>query len=235
MRDGAASKAFWNRAAQENAAWYIATGFDRESAEFFESGKREVDTYLRFAEVELGKDDLVVEIGCGVGRMTRRLAERAGQVVATDVSGDMIAKARANLADSPHVSFVEIGGDGELPGEAGSATAVFSYITMQHVPTASAQERYFAEAIRLIAPGGWVLIQFRRPGVVARILDWTGHFVHRVRGRKTFDPAWRGARVRPSALTAHASRDVSVEILPLGRRHIWARALRRANDAGAAV
>jgi len=226
MRDGAASKAFWNRAARDNAAWYIATGFDSESPAFFESGRREVNAYLDFAGLELGPADTVLEIGCGVGRMTHRLAELAGHVIATDVSGDMIARARKNLSVVDNVEFVEIAGDGELPGADGSTTAVFSYITMQHVPTARAQERYFAEAIRIMAPSGWVLMQFRRPGLVARILDWTGHLIHGLRGRKTFDPAWRGARVRAAALESHASSEVTVDILPLGRRHIWARARR---------
>jgi ubiquinone/menaquinone biosynthesis C-methylase UbiE len=220
------SKNFWNRAARENAAWYIATKFDSESPEFFESGRREVDTFLDFAGVTLTEADTLLEIGCGAGRMTRRFVERAGAVIATDVSGEMLARAGANLAGATNVTFVEVSGDGDLLAADASVTAVFSYITMQHVPTVQAQERYFAEAIRVVAPGGWVLIQFRRSGFVARTIDGVGHVAHRLRGRQTFNRAWRGARLRTSAMLAHATTEVSVEILPLGRRHVWALARR---------
>jgi SAM-dependent methyltransferase len=226
MQQEGTSKRFWNAAARDNAAWYIATKFQSESPEFFESGRREVDYFLSFAGVELGASDTVVEIGCGAGRMTRRLSELAGTVIATDVSGEMLQRAAANLADHDNVGFIELSGEGDLPLADGSATAVFSYITMQHVPTALAQETYFASALRVLAPGGWALIQFRRSGALPRLLDWVGHLRHLVNGRRTLDRAWRGARVRPSALLGYASSDVSVQILPLGRRHVWALAKR---------
>lgn len=225
MHEGT-SKRFWNAAARENAAWYIATKFQSESPDFFESGRREVDHFLAFAGVGLAAADTVVEIGCGAGRMTRRLAELAGSVIAADVSGEMLQRAAANLTEHDNVGFVELSGEGDLPLADGSATAVFSYITMQHVPTAAAQEAYFASALRVLAPGGWALIQFRRSGLLPRLLDWVGHVRHRLAGRRTFGRAWRGSRVKESALLAHAASDISVKILPLGHRHIWALARR---------
>lgn len=226
------SKSFWNRAARDNAAWYIATGFTSESPGFFVSGAVEVDAFLTFGGVALGPDDTVLEIGCGAGRMTGRLAELAGSVVATDVSSEMLARAAANLTARSNVTFVEVSGAGELPVADESVTAVFSYITMQHVPTAAAQERYFAEALRVVRPGGWVLIQFRRSGAVPRVLDWAGHLGHLLKGRKTLSRAWRGARVKEAALLAYRSEEVSVQLLPRGRRHLWAVA-RRTAPAGA--
>jgi SAM-dependent methyltransferase len=215
------SKQFWNRAARQNAAWYIATRFTSESPEFFDSGAAEVDAFLRFAGLRLDKDDTLVEIGSGAGRMTRRLAELAGAVIATDVSAEMLARARTNLGENPAVSYVEVSGAGDLPLDSGSASAVFSYITMQHVPTAEAQELYLRESIRVLEPRGWALIQYRRGGLVPRILDWVGHFAHLRRGRNTLSRAWRGARLSTRAIRALAGPSVSIEIRPFGRRHIW--------------
>jgi len=215
------SKTFWNAAARENAAWYIATRFTSESAEFFESGAREVDHFLREGGLAIRPTDRVLEIGCGAGRMTRRIAALADTVVAADVSGEMLSRARTNLG-AARVEFLELSGDGDLPLPSSSVDAVFSYITMQHVPTAAAQLRYFVEAVRVTRPGGWVYVQFRRPGLVPRLLDWAGHLAHRLRGRKTLDRAWRGARVSAAALRGVASDGVSVEIRASGRRHIWA-------------
>ncbi|HEU4850487.1 MAG TPA: class I SAM-dependent methyltransferase [Terrimesophilobacter sp.] len=215
------SKRYWDEAARDNAAWHIATGHASEDEGFFARGAVETDHYLALAGLTLHDTDVIVEIGSGVGRMTRRLSELAGRVIATDVSGEMLGRARANLRDRGNVEFVEVSGEGELPLDDASTDAVFSYITMQHVPTVAAQERYFAEALRILRPGGWALIQYRRSGLVPRALDWAGHLGHLLAGRRTLHRAWRGARVDLTALRASAPATYSVELLPAGRRHAW--------------
>lgn len=47
----------------------------------------------------------VLEIGCGAGTFTRRLAGLADQVLALDVSAEAVAKARALQGASQHVEF----------------------------------------------------------------------------------------------------------------------------------
>ncbi len=221
MRNARSSKSYWNRAARDNAAWYIATGFTRETPQFFELGAREVDEFLDAFGVAVQAHDTVVEIGSGVGRMTGRLATLAGTVIATDVSGEMLSKAQDNLAQHTNVRYLEVPGDGTLPLESGSADAVFSYITMQHVPTVTAQEKYFSEALRVLRPGGWALIQYRRSGVVPRLLDWAGHLSHLLTGRRTLHRAWRGSRVPEARLTAYETSTTSVQVVRRGRRHLW--------------
>jgi SAM-dependent methyltransferase len=215
------SKAFWNAAARENAAWYIATRFTSESPEFFESGSRELDHFLREGGLAIGPADRVLEIGSGAGRMTRRIAALAGSVIASDVSGEMLVRAARNLEGAGNVTFVELSGEGDLPFSDASVDAVFSYITMQHVPTAAAQERYFAEAIRVTRPGGWVYMQFRRPGLRLRLLDWVGHISHLARGRRTLNRAWRGSRVSERSLSTAGASAARLEFRSSGR-HLWA-------------
>lgn len=215
------SKRYWNDAARDNAAWHIATRHESESAEFFARGSSEVDEFLAFGDIGLGPTDVLLEIGSGVGRMTRRLAEIAGSVIASDVSGEMLSKARTNLADLDNIRYLEVDGDGTLDLPDDSVNVVFSYITMQHVPTAAAQGRYFSESLRVLAPQGRLLIQFRRSGLLPRLLDWAGHLGHLVRGRRTLNKAWRGARIKERTLRAFASENVTVDILPFNRRHIW--------------
>ena len=215
------SKRFWNDAARQNAAWHIATGYTSESDEFFASGVREVDEFLARGGLSLTREETLLEIGSGVGRMTRRLAALAGRVIAVDVSGEMLDRARGNLSGMGNVEYLEVSGDGDLSVPDASVDAVFSYITMQHVPTALAQERYFAESLRILRPGGWAYLQFRRSGPVARVLDWIGHLGHLVGGQRTLSRAWRGARISERTLSGYASERVSVSIVPHGRRHIW--------------
>ena len=44
-----------------------------------------------------------LEVGCGTGAFARRLAERAPQVVALDLSPEMIRVARSRSTDSPNL------------------------------------------------------------------------------------------------------------------------------------
>jgi SAM-dependent methyltransferase len=217
------SRRFWDRAASENAAWYVATGFTSEDEGFFRSGATETDALLALCGVPVGPEDAVLEIGCGVGRMTRRLSELAGQVIAVDVSTEMLNRCRTHLADRGNVEYLQVPGDGHLAGVAdGSVQVVFSYITLQHVPSADAQLRYLSEGGRVLAPGGRMAIQVRALGPAARLLDWSGHVHHLMRGRSTLSRAWRGARLPDAGIREHLERaGVEARILVADRRHRW--------------
>lgn len=58
------------------------------------------------AAADLQRDDVVLEIGPGVGTLTRRLAEQAGHVVAVELDNRLIELLRADFADQPHVEIV---------------------------------------------------------------------------------------------------------------------------------
>jgi ubiquinone/menaquinone biosynthesis C-methylase UbiE len=120
---------------------------------YFDSGDRDVDVLFELFGVHVSKDTRLLELGSGIGRMTRRLASRVGQVIATDVSGQMLVQASENLADIPNVEYLELVGDGTLPVPSTLIDVVFSYITMQHVPGRDVQAKYFSEALRVIRPG----------------------------------------------------------------------------------
>lgn len=217
------SRAFWDDAAKDDAAWYVATGSVGEDQSFFAHGAEETDYYLAFCEIRLTSSARVLEIGCGVGRMTRRLSELAGSVVATDVSGEMLSRCRRRLADRDNVEYVRVPGDGWLLGVPdASVDAVFSYITLQHVPTAQAQLRYLTESVRVLRPGGRAAIQVRACGMTARLTDWAGHLGHLAAGRRTLRAEWRGSRLVPARIAATVRAEgARVELRPRGRRHLW--------------
>jgi predicted TPR repeat methyltransferase len=49
----------------------------------------------------------VLEIGCGTGKNTVWLAERAERLLGVDLSGEMLAKAKDKLAFATHVQFLQ--------------------------------------------------------------------------------------------------------------------------------
>src|SRR5579863_3658992 len=124
----------WDQRARENARHFIATASsDWNETEFYESGRlcvyHEILTDL--GNVCQGKDPKqmkVLEIGCGTGRMTRALAEVFGEVYAVDISGEMIARGKRDLADLPNAHlFQNNGTDLEVLGDIRIDFA-FSYI-----------------------------------------------------------------------------------------------------------
>jgi 16S rRNA (adenine1518-N6/adenine1519-N6)-dimethyltransferase len=58
------------------------------------------------AAAELGRDDTVLEIGPGLGTLTRRLAEAAGRVIAVELDDRLIPVLRQTLAPYRNVEIV---------------------------------------------------------------------------------------------------------------------------------
>ena len=76
----------WNERARDNAFYYVATGqSDWSEEEFFRSGRQTIEDYILsdMTNICRGRDPKqlkILEIGCGVGRVTSALAEVFGEV-----------------------------------------------------------------------------------------------------------------------------------------------------------
>jgi ubiquinone/menaquinone biosynthesis C-methylase UbiE len=95
--------------------WHIATSAAADADTFFASGRRETDLFLAHTGVVPDHSQTLLEIGCGMGRMTARLAELYGTVIALDVSPEMLTRARKALTGHPNISYV-LGGGTDLAG-----------------------------------------------------------------------------------------------------------------------
>jgi SAM-dependent methyltransferase len=149
----------WDERARENARYYVATGkADWSDDEFFASGEKAVaeDILTDMTNICQGKDPSamrVLEIGCGAGRLTRALSRLFGQVHAVDVSGEMVARAKAATADCPGVFVYQNNGcDLSVVPPLGFDFA-YSAIVFQHVPSREIIENYVREVGRLLRPG----------------------------------------------------------------------------------
>lgn len=162
----------WNNRARENSKWYINTvRLDQTEAEFDTTGQNEINTLI-LPELVLmtdGRDprDLkFLEIGCGIGRMTKHLACIFGEVHSTDVSGEMIRQARQRLNHLPNVHLHETSGMdfAALPDDC--FDVAFSAYVFQHVPDKEVIESNIREAYRVVKPGG--IIRVHTNGVEAQ-------------------------------------------------------------------
>lgn len=99
----------------------------------------------------------VADIGCGGGIYSRAWRSLGAQsVVGLDASAQMVADSRAATSDAA-ITFEEATTD-ETGLEGGSCDIVFSRAVIHHL---SDHERAFAEAFRILKPGGMVIVQDR--------------------------------------------------------------------------
>jgi SAM-dependent methyltransferase len=198
---------FWDERAREDALYFVddrmAYGAADEQA-FWAGGAEAVDLILGELGVSLSGDETVVEIGCGVGRITRALAGQAERVLALDVSSRMLELAREHNPDLDNVTWVQ-GTGTDLSGiPDADADACFSHVVFQHIPDPQITLGYVREMGRVLKPGGWSAFQVsnapavhtpRRTGLRARLR----------RGPKgTGDPRWLGSAVALDELEAAA-------------------------------
>jgi ubiquinone/menaquinone biosynthesis C-methylase UbiE len=98
--------------------------------------------------VDLGRTSL--EIGPGFGATTKVLVDLVPELTIVEVDP---ASARGLAAQFPDVSVVE--GDGaRLPFPDNTFDSVTCFTMLHHVPSPAEQDQLFAEACRVVRPGG---------------------------------------------------------------------------------
>lgn len=236
----------WDELARTNAAYSIVSTPEFEGAgaerleSFWDSGRLEVERILGGLVLVNTGSLTLVEIGCGIGRMTRALAARFDRVIALDVSPEMIGRARASNPNLANVEF-RVGSGMDLDGIPDrSVDVVFSWFVLQHLPRAADVLRYVAETGRVLRGGGTAFLHMQTS---RNALDHSRRWIERrlyyalparVRdalfarrgSRLERDFAirfrvWRGGFVRPSAVArvAHASGLMVRDAQPLGDRY----------------
>jgi len=140
----------------------VKRSFDRHAAEYEAYARVQKWVVARIAGLlrDLpAKPRRVLDIGSGTGMLLRNLAGLypEAELIGLDLAFGMGLKARANLAANASVRFMT--GDAEaLPFRDRSFDLVVSTSTFQWLESL---DRVFAEAFRVLAPGGWfVFAQF---------------------------------------------------------------------------
>jgi ubiquinone/menaquinone biosynthesis C-methylase UbiE len=197
-------KRFWDERAREDAFYFVDNRLDYGSPDeerFWADGEAVLDEVLGAVGARLEPGDRVVEIGCGVGRLTRAIASRCTAVDAVDVSAEMLALAREHNPELGNVRWIL--GDGEtLTGVADeSADACFSHVDFQHIPDPAITLGYVREIGRVLRPGGRAVFQISNLPSIHRRESLSSRLSTRARAlagrgpRGQDDPAWRGSSV----------------------------------------
>ncbi|HEX2134595.1 MAG TPA: methyltransferase domain-containing protein [Microvirga sp.] len=108
----------------------------------------------------LGPERLVLDLGCGIGRLTQALSPLVGRVTGIDISPVMIDRARERCRGLPNVAL-RLSSGRDLEGFADAsfdlvvAADVFPYLVQTGPDLAAA---HVAEAARVLRPGGALVI-----------------------------------------------------------------------------
>lgn len=124
-------------------------------------------------DVPLGADTL--EIGPGYGATTRVLARRTGgRLSVLEVDAGSAERLRAEYGDRVDV----VHGDGcAMPLPDGRFDAVVCFTMLHHVPSPRQQDQLFAEAFRVLRPGGVFAGCDGRPGRAFRLIHLRDTYV----------------------------------------------------------
>jgi SAM-dependent methyltransferase len=196
-----ASERFWDERAREQALFFVDNTVDYRNPDverFWAEGEQAVSSILAELGLEMRPAETLVEIGCGVGRLTRALARRAGNVIAVDVSEEMLARARELNPGLENVRWLH--GDGEsLAGVDGaSVDGCFSHVVFQHLPEPELTLGYVREMARVLRPGGWAAFGVSTDPAVHRPRRRAGWRLAALLGRGPRGqehPAWLGSAV----------------------------------------
>jgi SAM-dependent methyltransferase len=112
-------------------------------------GRARADRRARLfvATGRIGPGARVLELGCGTGEFTRRVAPSGAEVVALDISGDLLARARAKVGAQARFAR----GNAEvLPFRDGAFDVVYGCSILHHL----AVEVALREVRRVLRPGG---------------------------------------------------------------------------------
>lgn len=118
---------------------------------------------LHFPPIYLGVRDLdVLEIGCGTGRHTLRLAQQGNRVTALDLSPGMLGVARDKLAGWPDVRLLEA--DILAEDDLGVFDAVLTALVLEHIADLSL---FFVRVAASLMPGGFFYMSEIHPERIA--------------------------------------------------------------------
>lgn len=109
------------------------------------------------------KGERILDLGCGTGDLTARIAAEGAETVGYDSSPDMIAEARRKY---PHLAF-EVA-DGHTFHGRGDFDAVFSNAALHWMTRPKAAARNIADALR---PGGRFVAEFGGKGNIGRLVQ----------------------------------------------------------------
>ncbi|MBC7099527.1 class I SAM-dependent methyltransferase [Candidatus Bipolaricaulota bacterium] len=147
-------KVTWELAAitKSTAMEAILKGVGNED-EFWSSGRKTASRLMNF----VNRNSVVLDVGCGIGRVERYLAPYCKEIFGVDISRRKIAK--KSLKNHENVHFIKNNGRDLSIFENNKFDFIFSILVLQHLEKEDAYN-YIKEMYRVLKPKGTIYLQF---------------------------------------------------------------------------
>ncbi len=175
------TKKMWNKMALKNARYFANVNTPShehvDEFELEETGKKDYEKYVAGDELlhqKLGnsRDKVMLEIGSGIGRMTKVFVNNFKEVYAIDISDVMISNAKKWLSGLNNITLT-VNDGATIPFEDNMFDFVFSTQTFRYIPREEIFQKYFSEICRTLKHGGIAKIELRCGPNVARKWEWS--------------------------------------------------------------
>jgi SAM-dependent methyltransferase len=155
----------WEERARKDPSLYVMAESNSTEERILESGKTDFENeFLPRLKEYINGNSTILEIGCGVGRMSYYIAQNCEELTILDISRELLNKAVMRLVEKynfKNISIVE--GNGidlhQLPDN--FYDIVFEYIVFQHIPSEDIVKNYIREINRVLKVGGVALLHGR--------------------------------------------------------------------------
>jgi malonyl-CoA O-methyltransferase len=137
----------------------------------------------------------IVDLGCGTGRQSLRMASMGARVTAVDFSEGMLAKALRKPGRG-EISFLKADLGGRFPFRDQAFDRVVSCLVLDHI---SDTPRFFAEAKRLCRPGACIVLTVMHPAMILHGVE--AHFHDPETGQEIW-PASTGNQISDYVMAA---------------------------------
>jgi ubiquinone/menaquinone biosynthesis C-methylase UbiE/uncharacterized protein YbaR (Trm112 family) len=164
-------------------------------------GKIEIPVTLRMLQPQ--RTDVLLEAGCGTGRMTPTFARRVSSLVAVDFSFESLRVCRGKL-DAVGITNVDLvqADVCALPFGSEQFHRVVSCQVLEHIPTPDSRSRMVAELARTVKFKGRVVLSAYQHSVLTRLFGQKegqhagGIYFYRFARRELRDLLGKSLRVR---------------------------------------
>lgn len=151
----------WDRRAEADPYYWVAATQEADLESYHASAEKDCSHFMDGLKSALGEKTggALLDLGCGIGRMTAPLASYFERTVGVDVSPIMIQQAQNLHSEIENLEFIVNSGADLSALEDESFRVVCSYSVLPHLPPDVVQA-YFSELGRILESDGVIRYQF---------------------------------------------------------------------------